>query len=263
MDQRARYVILILITFAVAWICWVNWREPQPLEYHDFASQRQILGIPNGCDVLSNFAFLVVGVWGLAIVLSKKGQERRFINPLEKIPYLVFFTGVIFVSLGSGYYHHSPDNETLIWDRLPMTIGFVAFFASALMERVSIKIGILTLFPGLVLGAATVFYWSWTESLGQGDLRPYYFVQFYPLVAVAALMALFPARYTGAIYLFFALVFYASAKVLEAMDQEVFKHTGGFVSGHMLKHLTAAFGIALLVRMIKNRRPLISDGKVA
>lgn len=259
-SQRTRYILLGLITLAVAWWWGSKSPLPQDLSYHNFADQRRILAITNGLDVLSNLAFLIVGIWGLVIVLNKEGQERRFLDPMEKISYLVFFAGTTLVSVGSAYYHLSPNNGTLVWDRLPMTIGFVAFFISVIMERISIKVGLLALMPALIIGAATVFYWSWTESQGRGDLRPYAFVQSYPIFAVAAMMVLFPARYTGSINLLLVIVFYILAKQLESKDEAIFAGTGGIVSGHTLKHLSAAIAIGWFVRMVKNRGPIHRPG---
>ena len=208
LSQKSRYIFLSLITFAVAG-CWGS-RPPLPQRvcYHNFADQRQILATTNGLDVLSNLAFFIVGLWGIATVLKKEGREKRFLDTREKIPYLVLFAGATLVSLGSAYYHLSPDNRTLVWDRLPMTIGFIAFLISVVMERISLKIGLRALVPALLVGVTTVIYWSWTESQGRGDLRAYLFVQYDSLIGVTAMMALFPARYTGSIYLFLALVFY-------------------------------------------------------
>src|SRR4029077_16453316 len=41
-------------------------RIPQDQSYHGFADQRTLLGVPNGADVLSNLAFALVGILGLA-----------------------------------------------------------------------------------------------------------------------------------------------------------------------------------------------------
>jgi hypothetical protein len=43
-------------------------------------------------------------------------------------------------------------------------------------------------------------------------------------------------------------VAYVAAKVFEAADNEIFS-IGHFVSGHTIKHLTAAAGVAFLVAM--------------
>ena len=55
-------------------------------------------------------------------------------------PYLTLFEGVALTALGSGYYHLAPDNARLVWDRLPMTIGFMGLLAAVLAERVSVPV---------------------------------------------------------------------------------------------------------------------------
>jgi hypothetical protein len=54
---------------------------------------------------------------------------------------VVFFLGVFLTGIGSSYYHWDPNDDTLFWDRLPMTLGFSAILALAVEERVSEKIG--------------------------------------------------------------------------------------------------------------------------
>ena len=48
---------------------------------------------------------------------------------------------IALVAIGSGWYHHAPSNATLVWDRLPMTVAFMALFAAVLMDRVSTAFG--------------------------------------------------------------------------------------------------------------------------
>ena len=110
-------------------------RIPQEPGYHQFAETRAVLGVPNGLDVLSNLAFAVVGLAGIALVVSR-GRALR--DPRERWPWLVFFAGVTFTSLGSAWYHLAPSNASLVWDRLPMAVGFMALLsaaASLLRER--------------------------------------------------------------------------------------------------------------------------------
>jgi len=67
-------------------------------------------------------------------------------------------------------------------------------------------LGVVLLAPLVLLGAASVGgYWTRTESLGRGDLRFYYLVQFYPLIAIPLLLALCPPRYTRGADLIVAL----------------------------------------------------------
>jgi hypothetical protein len=43
--------------------------------------------------------------------------------------WLLLFAGVSLVSLGSAYCHWNPNDQTLVWDRVPMTIGFMGLLA--------------------------------------------------------------------------------------------------------------------------------------
>ena len=73
----------------------------------------------------------------------------------------------------SSYYHLAPDNARLVWDRLPMTVGFMGLFAAMLTERVNPRLGRALLVPLIFAGVGSVVYWFWTELRGVGDLsRP-------------------------------------------------------------------------------------------
>src|SRR5713226_7825908 len=85
---------------------------PQDPSYHDFADQRTLFGVPNFCNVVSNLPFAFVGIAGL-IALHRRELDAGF---------AAFFLGAILISVGSAYYHLQPNNATLTWDRLPMTI---------------------------------------------------------------------------------------------------------------------------------------------
>lgn len=240
---------MVMITFMVPAI-------PQDPAYHDFADRRPFLGIPNGLNVLSNLPFLFVGVGGLAFLARDRstGAHVAFLTPAERQPYWILFTGVALTSVGSAYYHWRPDNATLFWDRLPMTIAFMALLSSVIAERINLKIGIRLLGPLLVLGVLSTLYWHVGEQRGVGDLRPYALVQFGTLVAVPLIVWLFPPRYTGTADLFRVLGWYGLAKVFEHFDGAIFHLIG--VSGHTLKHLASALGAWYIVRMIERRRPV-------
>ncbi|MDA1097679.1 MAG: ceramidase domain-containing protein [Proteobacteria bacterium] len=227
---------------------------PQDLGYHAFADTRSGLGIPNFGDTVSNLGFAVVGIWGLWLVLGRVGKDI-FSDRADAWPYIVFFIGIAFVSLGSAYYHLAPDNDRLFWDRLPMTIGFMAIFSALVADRIHQPIATRLLLPLLVLaGLLCLLYWNWTEARGHGDLRFYGLVQLYPMVALPLILWLFPrAHYTAGNYLFWVIFWYALAKVLEVFDREIFSLLGHAVSGHSLKHLAAAVATFVVVRMIAVR----------
>ena len=104
----------------------------------------------------------------------------------------------------------------------------------------------------LVLGAFVS--WRLGENAGRGDLRLYALVQFYPILAIPLLLALFPPRYTRTLDLLLSLAWYGAAKLNEALDARIFGWTGHAVSGHTLKHLAAAMGLHEVLRMLSLRR---------
>ncbi|MFY9804439.1 MAG: hypothetical protein WA211_11635 [Candidatus Acidiferrales bacterium] len=232
---------------------------PQSEAYHQFADTRPFAGIPNALNVLSNAFFLIVGLLGLRYVLRRRKDPRvsGFLDPRERWPYLIFFLGVALTTLGSAYYHAHPDDARLVWDRLPMTLGFMSLLATTLNERIGVKIGSFALAPLLIFGVASVLYWSVTQSHGHGDLRPYVLAQFGSLAVLLLLVALFPPRYTRGSDLLVSLGIYALAKAFEAADRPIF-NLGGIISGHTLKHIAAAVSAYWILRMLRLRRPILA-----
>jgi hypothetical protein len=215
------------------------------------------LGIPHCLNVISNLPFALVGLIGLTGLMSLAGSRIgpvSLIDRRERWSYLVFFVGVGLTSVGSAYYHLAPGNERLVWDRLPMTLAFMSLFAAIISERVDVGLGLRTLTPLLILGAASVYYWRVTEMHGAGDLRVYGLVQFYPLLAIPLLLWAFQSRYTGAGYLGAALSFYVVAKIFELLDGVIYSQLV-LMSGHTLKHLAAALAAYLILLGLKRRSP--------
>jgi len=213
---------------------------PQDPAYHDFADQRTILGIAHFWNVASNLPFLLVGALGLA-------ATSRLHAATHRPAYLIYCTGVMLVALGSTWYHLAPSTETLLWDRLPMTVAFMAFLAMVIGDRISSALGRTLLWPLLAAGAASVGYWYWSELAGRGDLRPYGLVQFLPmlLIAILLLMSRGPGLRGG--WVWASLAFYAAAKLAEFFDAGILGLTSGF-SGHSLKHLLAAVAAGCTLR---------------
>lgn len=249
-----------LLAVAGIAVGWFVYREPfgQDLSYHCFADQRKFFGIPHFLNVVSNVPFLVVGALGLWLLVGREAMHSGgpFRQPMERWPYIVFFLGVGLTSLGSSYYHWDPNNDRLLWDRLPMAIALMALLAGILTERVGFKIG-LCLLPVLVAaGLASVLYWHWSEERGQGDLRPYYVVQYGAMLALAVLLLFFPPNYTGSGYLYACLACYVVAKAFEhPLDAPIFA-LGNLVSGHTLKHLAAALATLCVLRWLQTRKPI-------
>ena len=196
----------------------------------------------NALNVLSNLPFVVVGAWGLVFVL----RHKAFVGELSTA-YAAFFLGIFLTGFGSGYYHLAPANGTLVWDRLPMTIGFAGLFSVVIGEFVSRRLARRLLLPLLVVGAGSVAYWTITEGRGAGDLRPYAVAQFLPMLLTPFILAFRGRGLRTARYFWAVILFYVLAKIAEFYDAEVFS-TLRIISGHSLKHLLAALSpVALLI----------------
>ncbi|XP_051228472.1 uncharacterized protein [Lolium perenne] len=233
----AIFVVLMLVTPAI----------PQDEDYHDFADQRSLfLGIPNTLNVISNIPFLFVGLAGL--ILCHYKNYFRLCSQGELWSWTLFFAGVTAVGVGSTYYHLNPDNATLVWDRLPMTIAFTSIVAIFIIERIDVRAGTKSLAPLVIAGALSILYWSFFD-----DLRPYAVIQFVPCIVIPVMAIVIPPMYTHSSYWLWAAAFYLLAKVEEAADKPIYRWTYETVSGHTLKHLCAAMVPVFLTLMLAKR----------
>jgi hypothetical protein len=250
-DQRSRKWLLLGIALVGTLAVIAYGPIPQPPGYHAFADQRRIFGIANFWNVASNLPFLAVGLAGL---LALRGRPTRGVLPALRPAYFVFFLGTILVAFGSGYYHLAPSDESLAWDRLPMTISFMAFFPILVGEQIRPELGARLLLPLLMTGVLSVIYWRIT-----GDLRPYVLVQFLPIVLAPLLLLLFSSALTRVWLLWMVLAAYAVAKLLEMFDAPIFRFLHG-LSGHSLKHVVAAVGTCFVL-LAATKRTLASQQK--
>lgn len=244
-----RESILILVIIASFTIVMSFGTISQDLSYHNFADRRTILDIPNFFDVISNITFALFGIIGYIFCLKNRQKESYW-------SWIIFFLGVTIVCFGSGYYHWNPNNNTLVWDRLPMTIGFMGLFIAILSEYVNPKIERFVLIPAILLGFFGVIYWHYAD-----DLRFYIWIQLIPLLTIPVVMIVFKAKYTHQKYLIFALIFYLLAKITEIYDKEIFSVTYEQLSGHSLKHILASIGPLYIYIMLKKRdvRNIVAD----
>lgn len=231
-------------------------RMPIGPHYHDFADRRAFFGIPNTCDVLSNIPFCIVGVWALAW-LARSGSRYAFVERRERIPWLIFFAGVLLTGFGSLWYHLAPSDARLPWDLLPMTCSFLSIVAAMAMERISGRGGLIALGPVLLLGMGSVAWWRLT-----GDYKFYLTVQFFSPVLLALIIGFFPRRYTGMNFLAIAFGCYVAAKLFELLDAPIYR-AGHVISGHSLKHVTAGLACWWILRMLQARRIVAPDQKMA
>ena len=183
---------------------------PQDETFHAFADTRTLFGVPNFWNMVSNLPFAVVGIIGLT----------RFRGLTDR----ALFSGILLTAFGSAYYHLAPNDSRLIWDRLPMTIVFMAFTAAVVSEESNARLPLAL----LIAGTASILWWS-----RMNDLRPYAVVKFGPILWIAPMLI----RSKHRAYLWSIIGLFALAEALELADRAM--GHGLYLSGHTLKHLSA------------------------
>ena len=231
--MKFNYKLILLSCITIIGIAIVFSMKPiaQSISYHNFTDSQSVFNIPNFNNVISNLGFILLSCFGFTKVKTTN----------KKSSLLYFLLGGIFLTgVGSGYYHWNPNNATLVFDRLPMVIVFMTFFTFILVNYIT-KNGYKTYFTLLLaIGIMSVLYWSYTESLEIGDLRPYIIVQFLPLLLIPIILLLFKQKNKNTYYIFPVLAFYTLAKLSENFDDFIYTATGEIISGHTIKHFLAA-----------------------
>jgi len=220
----------------------------QNIGYHNFIDSQTVFNIPNFNNVISNIGFILLGCFGFTKV-----------NTTNNNSYLLYFLlgGIFLTGIGSGYYHWNPNNITLVFDRLPMVIVFMTFFTFILANYITKK-GYKTYFILLLgIGLMSVLYWSYTESLGTGDLRPYILVQFLPLALIPIILLLFKQKNNNTYYIFPVLAFYILAKLTEHFDEFIYTVSGEIISGHSIKHFLAAIAAYYIYKWMNSLQKTI------
>jgi hypothetical protein len=242
-QPRVYALAAIAILLAMAAIMLPPFAQPQG--YHQFADRRSWLGIPNTGDVASNAFFLlfaVIGLWTMRL------PAVRAMHKAAWHAYTVMFFGLLLTAFGSSYYHWSPSDARLVWDRLPMTIVFMPLLAATYAERLRWRsdAGLLVL---TLWGIGTVAYWKYS-----GNLLPYLITQGGAIVLLVLSLILLPTPWSGRRLLLPALACYALAFACEQLDPVVFRATGALVSGHTIKHIAAAFTFYFIIRMLRQQQ---------
>ncbi len=240
--MQLRSIILITLSLAITLAVFI-FVDPiaQDPAYHEFADQRYLNGITNFHNTISNLAFLMSGFFGLLALASLPMSIARGRAPwFNAVTW--FYISVMLTGLGSTYYHLSPDNEHMLWDRIPITLTIMSLLSAFIADRFDnsgpphFHLPIL-----LLIGIASALYWAYSEASGQGDLRAYAVVQFLPIFIMAYLcLGYSPGTWLSRRKLGLMILLYAFAKICENEDQLIFLLTSGAISGHSLKHYLGA-----------------------
>jgi hypothetical protein len=242
--KGAAVIITILAATAIAAALLLP-KIPHPPSYHDFADDRSFMGMPNALDVLSNIPLVVLGAFGIGICLKNRSRNPKTESFGLKI---LFFATVLLTGFGSSIYHWQPGNDSIVWDRIPLSVTFMILFLVVLADRISPKIAGKLLWPTLMAGPISVFYWRWSELEGAGDLRFYGIVQLLPMLLIPAAMILQPKGSIKNRDIWKSFAWYACAKLFEFQDRPIFEWTG-CLSGHTLKHICAGIAVCYLLHI--------------
>ena len=239
-SHRGRWLALIAALAVLA--LGLHGPITQWASYHQFADARPWGLLPHAANVLSNLPFAVIGVWALWRLAGQSGMWA----------WRLFAVAVTLTAIGSSAYHWQPDNAGLVIDRLPIAWACATLLCAFLAERVDKRwASARALVLAVLVSSLTVVWWAVGEAHGQGDLRPYVFVQFLPMLLIPATLVLnlqpLSPRALPASAWWTALALYGLAKALEAADHNVLEALG-VISGHSLKHLLAAGTAGWLLR---------------
>jgi hypothetical protein len=243
---------LIVAALVLAAVAAVALLKPiaQPQVYHHFADQRTIFGVPHGFDVLSNLTFFVSGLLGLWFVL-KAGAT---LDAGTRWALATIFFGLVLTTFGSAWYHLAPDDQRLVFDRMPITIVLAGCIGTVLADRFG-GAAAWSVAALVAVGLWTVHCWSVA-----GDLRWYGLFQGLTFVVALLLLVLFPSRNGATPAIVIALAGNIAAKIFELLDGPIYA-LGGVVSGHTLKHLAAGLAflpLAFLIRRI-SKQQMVED----
>ncbi|MBC8404786.1 MAG: ceramidase domain-containing protein [Planctomycetes bacterium] len=256
--MRSTYTVAAISVVAVFSFFALVGPLAQDPDYFEFADPRALWGVPNAGNVLSNLAFVAVGLLGLVRSVawtpnSLGDDDLPGADPQLRWAYRLFFLGIFLTGFGSAYFHWQPNNWTLLADRLPMAVAFMALASALIGESTKPALGRRLLWPLIALGLASVGYWYTTEAAGDGDLRPYVLVQFLPMLILPAMLWRLGSRLQPTSYAWGTIAFYVLAKAAEVLDEQIFTATGT-ISGHALKHLLAALGCGIFLRGMRCRK---------
>ncbi len=201
-----------------------------------------MFGVNNAFDTLSNLVFIIVGALGLF-----NFYNNRYIKISNSFSVLLnlFFIAIILTGLGSSYYHLSPNDFTLVFDRLAMSLVFAVVLAMLAYLKISPRFSLHTLAELLILAPLTVLIWNYN-----GNLTPYAVLQFGGIILLALTLLLSKSQRQGPCFTSL-IILYGVAKLVEFYDAQIFTLTQNLISGHTLKHLIAALAAIIFISPLK------------
>lgn len=250
---RSETGLLAALALAVVLACFGP-AVAQYADYHAFADQRSLWGMPYAMDVLSNAPFALLGAWGLLRLRSVHTPPARRNGFVALVPCdaqrplaQLFFVGLLLTALCSSYYHLQPNDLGLTIDRTGMLAAFAGLMGLSAADRISARAGQWTAAAVLVLGPVALVVWAMT-----GNLLPWSVLQGGGMLLVVSLTLRKPLIGAWGVPLLAVIAWYVLAKLLELGDHHILALTDGLVSGHTLKHMAAAMAAWPVLAVVQN-----------
>lgn len=250
---RSETGLLAALALAVVLACFGP-AVAQYANYHAFADQRTLWGLPFAMDVLSNLPFALMGAWGLLKLRSVHAPMARRTGFVAMVPCdaqrplaQLFFGGLLLTALCSSYYHQQPDDLGLGIDRMGMLAAFAGLMGLAAADRISARAGQWTAAAVLALGPVAVGVWALTDNL-----LPWSVLQGGGMLLIVCLVLRKPLIGAWGLPLLAVIAWYVFAKLLELGDHHILAWTDGLVSGHTLKHMAAAMAAWPVISVMQN-----------
>ena len=242
MDAKRLYLAALFVFIIVALF---YGPISQPQEYHDFADDREILGVPNALDVMSNLAIIYPGVVGLAFI--HESRNRTQVSEDEISIQITLFSGMILTFAGSVWFHLDPTDSTMLWDRLGMSVVIGSCISLLIHDMWDRNLAAKIHLPIIIASIVSVLWWPVFD-----DLRVYFIVKHHPFILFPIFLLCGRRIYDKVSGYYWALSMFLLATIFEFADQQIFEITG-IISGHTLKHIAAGIGLWFLMVMIRDR----------
>lgn len=237
-DRRG--VLVLLCSMATALVAGLLAWGPIVLtsDAHQYADQRELAGIPNGLDVLSNLPLVAAGAWGWAATRSS-----RWSTMMRRV-WSRFFVSITASGTASLLYHAAPGNFAFALTQLSVAASFALLLLCFLAERVDMRFaGLPACCIACVAAALTAALWWYGASRhGSGDLRGLLLLQTLPVLLAPAGALTLRGRQTTMYDWIAMLCLYGVGQMCDLADVPILQMTG-LVGGHALMHLAYA-GVA-------------------
>jgi hypothetical protein len=241
--------VLLVVCLALLALALFGPEANQPSNYHAFADQRRFFGLPFAMDVLSNAAFLAVGIAGIACLIA---YPRRALTNVQRAMSILFVAGLLLTALASAWYHLRPDDANLAIDRSGMAVAFAGLLGLAAAGRVSERAGAALGLAVLLAAPLAIKYWIATDNV-----FPWGVLQGGGMGLILWASLLRPRSKALDVRWSLVILAYAAAKLFELNDDAVYQLSGHLVSGHTLKHLFAALAgcpVVVALGALRNSR---------